>query len=85
MGSEVMGSRLVIEHLQCATGLLVCSSVVATLPGEAALPSSFKGVSRLAFTARIGRAQFHRARSARKKVTWTHPPPSLLAAVHRIG
>ena len=29
-----------------------------------------KGVARLAFSARIGRAQFHRARSASKKGTW---------------
>ena len=47
-------------------------------------PPSFKGVSRLAFTARIGRAQFHRARSASKKATLAHPPASLLAAVRLI-
>ena len=34
-----------------------------------------RGVARLPFTARIGRAQFHRARSASKKGTWPHLSP----------
>jgi hypothetical protein len=44
----------------------------ALSPGEG-LPSSpplVRGVARLPFTARIERAQFHRARSASKKGTW---------------
>jgi hypothetical protein len=35
-----------------------------------------KGVARLPFTARIERAQFHRARSASKKGTWPLPSSS---------
>ena len=42
------------------------------------MPSAFphfalKGAARLSFTARIGRAQFYRARSASKKGTWPLP------------
>ena len=37
-----------------------------------------KGVTRLSFTARIGRAQFHRARSASKKDGLVTPYPILL-------
>ncbi len=43
---------------------------------QAAFQSSsppFKGVARLPFTARIERAQLHRARSASKKGTWPLP------------
>ena len=36
-------------------------------------PQYWKGWPRLPFTACMGRAQFHRARSASKKGTW--PPP----------
>jgi len=35
----------------------------------------FMGMPRLAFTKRIERALFHRARSASKKATWAHPSP----------
>ena len=35
----------------------------------------FMGMPKLAFTARIERALFHRARSASKKATWAHPSP----------
>ena len=38
---------------------------------------SLKGVARLSFTARIGRAQFHRARSASKKDGLVTPYPIL--------
>jgi hypothetical protein len=38
----------------------------------ALLPPS--GMAELPFTARIGRAQFHRARSASKEGTWPLPP-----------
>jgi hypothetical protein len=37
-------------------------------------PFSLKGVAETALTARIERAQFHRARSASKKGTWPLPP-----------
>jgi hypothetical protein len=42
--------------------------------------SLVKGVTRLSFTARIERAQFHRARSASKKGTWPLPPHTSEAA-----
>ena len=58
----------------------------AISPGEGLLfPSlhhhtfSPKGVAGMAFTARIGRAQFHRARSASKKDGLATPSPSKLA------
>ena len=40
-----------------------------------------KGVAGLSFTARIGRAPFHRARSASKKGTWPLPPHPLCASM----
>jgi|SRR6267378_385150 len=44
-----------------------------------------KGVARLSFTARIGRAQFHRARSASKKDGLVAPYPLHLAPFARRG
>jgi hypothetical protein len=43
--------------------------------------TSLQGVARLSFTARIGRAQLHRARSASKKGTWPLPPLPLTPVV----
>ena len=44
--------------------------------GSSFLLSFLKGVARPSFTARIGRAQFHRARSASKKDGLAAPFPS---------
>jgi hypothetical protein len=41
-------------------------------------PLRSRGAARLSFTARIGRAQFHRARSASKKDSLAAPPPIFL-------
>jgi hypothetical protein len=45
-------------------------------PGHSVLPSHLRESARLSFTARIGRAQFHRARSASKKDGWRTPDSS---------
>ena len=58
-------------ELQCARPKRASCFLLCTIT-----PSRPKGVARLSFTARIGRAQFYRARSASKKdglATPAHP------------
>ena len=95
-----MGSRLVIEHFAVRdwpAGLFVgrrYSTGLGSTPlfqgcvqvgFYCAQPSHPPNPERAETRSCPRRAQFHRARSASKKVTWAHPPASLLAAVHRIG
>ena len=51
---------------------------LVSLPIHSPTPTLYQGEwPRLHFTARIGRAQFYRARSASKKGTWPLPAPPL--------
>ena len=95
-----MGSRLVIEHFAVRdwpAGLFVgrrYSTGLGSTPlfqgcvqvgFYCSQPSHSPNPERAETRSCPRRAQFHHARSASKKAPWTHPPPSLLAAVHRIG